>query len=601
MTDNVDGAGVPAGWYPDPADSASERRWDGANWTDDVRPVEAAAESEAESRVEPEVEPGVDPAVSDSPSRPRISGWGSLDDSTFAGDGDEGMPSWMNLPGITLPPDLSSLSAAGDASDFPSRPSFDDSSIDTLSTAPPVFGKPVFQDEPTRAPEQETAFDSPPRQSPVPFTAGPALDQPVFTDPETQPDPAVLPEPEHEPAVPPEPEPEPERKPEPEPAHGPKLEPEVAPVTDPETEPAPEAAALPREFTSRRARRAAVPVEIADDEQAAAAEAAAAATSVPSAPYAPPPAGVQYIAPLPPGVANVEPTPDAVPASRLGSQIAPRWAGSDTSTATEAAAAAAPSAGAGASATSARTAPAEPPHFDPLPRTVVPLGLPLPTRSSTLGVWLIALLPLMQFGIIYYLFEVLSMPVEPGLKWGIVAAPGILSVIFAALDRRRLLADGFERVPALIWGLIPPLYLLIRCFKVGPRSISALLLWVLFQVAAVIGVYILLPSVLAQTLGNATSPLPIPSGTADPVLPSLTAAERSTQLTVKGMQAKILTDNHDVFQVRSVKCPALKSKATGSTIVCAATLVGGSKLMLTERVDNSARYVAFVQVASKPA
>ena len=31
---------VPAGWYPDPASSASARWWDGSAWTDHTTPLE---------------------------------------------------------------------------------------------------------------------------------------------------------------------------------------------------------------------------------------------------------------------------------------------------------------------------------------------------------------------------------------------------------------------------------------------------------------------------------------------------------------------------------------------------------------------------------
>lgn len=43
-----------AGWYHDPADAGAWRWWDGASWTDHVRPMAAAAAVAAESQPDPE-------------------------------------------------------------------------------------------------------------------------------------------------------------------------------------------------------------------------------------------------------------------------------------------------------------------------------------------------------------------------------------------------------------------------------------------------------------------------------------------------------------------------------------------------------------------
>ncbi len=42
---------VPAGWYPDPADPAGKRWWDGARWTNDVQAAPSAPQAPAASPV----------------------------------------------------------------------------------------------------------------------------------------------------------------------------------------------------------------------------------------------------------------------------------------------------------------------------------------------------------------------------------------------------------------------------------------------------------------------------------------------------------------------------------------------------------------------
>jgi hypothetical protein len=128
------------------------------------------------------------------------------------------------------------------------------------------------------------------------------------------------------------------------------------------------------------------------------------------------------------------------------------------------------------------------------------LGVTVASGTSTLGVWMIALLPLFQFAIVYAIFGVLETSLMPGIQWAILFAPAILGVVFAAADRKTLVDKGHGDVPTIIAGFIPPLYLILRIVKVGGTSVFALVLWIIFQLAAVAGVYFLMPTVLASVI-----------------------------------------------------------------------------------------------------
>jgi hypothetical protein len=124
---------------------------------------------------------------------------------------------------------------------------------------------------------------------------------------------------------------------------------------------------------------------------------------------------------------------------------------------------------------------------------------------NTLGVWLIAVLPALHFAVLYVVFQTLAQPFIPGTQWGLLAAPAIFSLLFAMLDRRSLLARGQESIPGTIWAIIPPLYLIVRCTKVGARSAVTLIVWILLQAAAVVGAFVLLSGVVASAVSAASS------------------------------------------------------------------------------------------------
>jgi hypothetical protein len=124
------------------------------------------------------------------------------------------------------------------------------------------------------------------------------------------------------------------------------------------------------------------------------------------------------------------------------------------------------------------------------------LGMTVASGTSTVGVWLIGLLPLIQFAIVYLVFGLLAEQVVPGIQWAVILAPAILSLIFASADRRALVNKGHADLPSNVFAFIPPLYLLVRCFRIGMGSLIPLIAWVVLQAAAAVGVVILLPTVL---------------------------------------------------------------------------------------------------------
>jgi hypothetical protein len=118
----------------------------------------------------------------------------------------------------------------------------------------------------------------------------------------------------------------------------------------------------------------------------------------------------------------------------------------------------------------------------------------------TLWVWLITLLPLIQFGVVYLVFGTLGTQFQPGVQWGILAAPAAFSLLFAIGDQRWLVNAGVDRAPSPLLAIVPPIYLLARAIDVGRSSALLLVLWIALQGAAVAGVYFVLPNLLALAI-----------------------------------------------------------------------------------------------------
>jgi hypothetical protein len=113
----------------------------------------------------------------------------------------------------------------------------------------------------------------------------------------------------------------------------------------------------------------------------------------------------------------------------------------------------------------------------------------------TLAAWLIGLLPLFQFVLIYLAFGVLGYTLFSGMQWGILLAPAAFSLLFANSDRTKLTALGFAS-PSIPFAVIPPLYLIVRGIRTGRSSLGPLVLWIVFQAAAIAGFVYLLPALL---------------------------------------------------------------------------------------------------------
>jgi hypothetical protein len=198
----------------------------------------------------------------------------------------------------------------------------------------------------------------------------------------------------------------------------------------------------------------------------------------PAAPYAPPPSGAQYDVPPPPGMAHVPTSAPVLPPSAFVAPQLPVIAWPQL-----------PAVGSISSASA-------PTEFGSLPHTVPDRSFEPTIGSATVSSWLIAALPLLQFAVIYVVFGVLGVTLAPGMQWGILAAPAAFSLLFANADRKKLTELGFS-APNIVLGLVPPLYLIVRCVATGRSSILPLVAWVVLQAAAAAGVYYLLPSVLA--------------------------------------------------------------------------------------------------------
>jgi hypothetical protein len=435
---------IPPGWYPDPADPARLRRWDGQNWTADIVLAQASApvppppqqfaapaasaplfsspapatpyEPAVQEPVVPEEPPRQAPpreepaAAASAPATPASQApaptFGNPDRIPTAGETD--LPDWANLPGLTLPPDLSSLSGSSDN---------------------PVLRQPQFDDPPPGPTEPliKPVFDAPP--PPISTAPNPTL-------------------------------------------------PAAARETDVEPEPAQEQPAPP---ASPAQPQPPAPPQTAH---------APAVPSGPAEPYAPPPSGALYSAPPPPGVDYTPPPPGvALPASSLPPAVQHTLPGASRLI---------PSRALDHGSVSGSLATPNP-SAQARPQRAITAGKRTVVRSGTLGVWMIAVLPVLQLAVVYAVFVSLKTPVIPGIQWGILLLPALFSLLFAAADRRRLLDRGHPQAPNATLGIFAPVYLVARCIVIGPRSIVPLAVWVVLQAAAVAGAIYLLPTGLATS------------------------------------------------------------------------------------------------------
>jgi hypothetical protein len=403
-----DGSSVPPGWYPDPADGTRLRRWDGQGWTADVvlpQPVAPVAPTFAEPTFAPPAPAAPPTAAAPPPATPTPPAYVPPFQQTPDPEqpqptqsepdvepSEPEVPDWANVPGLTLPPDLSSLSGGLSSESALKQPKFEDP---VRPPEPSVLRPPVFEEPPA-----------------------PKIEQPAVTP--------------------------------------------VQPVTPVDPGPA-------------------VPAQ-------------------PATPYAPPPSGSQYSAPPPPGVAYTPPPSGvALPASALPKPPQPRLPGESRLIPSRLVEQNAGQQFATAAVAQVRPSIAAAPLAPPVVPRQVAVAASDPS-ANTLSVWIIAILPLLQFTVVYVVFGVLAQPMIPGIQWGILILPGLFSLLFAAADRRRLIALGHDQAPNAALGILAPVYLIARVVVLGPRSAAPLIVWAVLQAAAVAGAIVLLPTVVAAVV-----------------------------------------------------------------------------------------------------
>lgn len=438
-----DGAGgVPAGWYPDPADESRLRRWDGANWTADVI-------------LAPEQAPAF-PSAPASPASSPMAG--------FAAPNVNRPPA---PPQYAEPPAPSGSFSAPPPSDFSQRPqSAPAPGAQSAPPPPPPSGPP--------GPASPLA-SSPPPDPYAPAGGQPQSPTPNFSSPPPGPPPGAQagpqgPQSAQSPPSPPAPDPD---LPEWATLPGLTLPPDLSGIPGLEQDPVLKAPKF------EDVKRLEIKPEWDGTAQPSAPQAPAPYTHpTPAKDYAPPPAGAQYDVPPPPGATPAPAAGPVLPPSALPDTRIP----------------------VGRRSTSQLELP-------PAPTTAAPPRVPptAPQREAragglTIWAWLIALLPLIQFGVLFLVFAQLGSEFQPGMQWGILAAPAAFSLLFAIGDQRSLVRSGVERAPSPLLALVPPIYLLARAIDAGRSSALLLVAWLVFQAAAVGGVYYLLPTLLAEAI-----------------------------------------------------------------------------------------------------
>ena len=482
MSFEDDTSDTPSGWYTDPADPTRLRRWDGTQWTQDVVP---------------------DP-----------------DHATAAPAGPEFTPSQASEPAPPVPtPPAPEPPAQEPPAPEPPAP---EPSPEPAPVAAPIYipaptAAPIYIPAPTSAASPQSAppvspipTGQPPLGQPVPPSPLPTSSPPLSTSPTTPGPPSPT-----APSEPTVPRPSPPVNQHPNPPSGPVSLPEWANLpgltlppdltailgadhdsvlrtpTFAETEqrelptlPGFEPPYIPQRPDVQHvgAHSSEAPTDPGPPTEPPAPPSAPTPPAPPATPYAPPPVGAQYDVPPPPGMAHVPGSGHALPPSAF---VAPQPVTPGM--------AALPPVGSVPPAAVVPDAVEQAPVFRDVPALPAAQSA---DSSATVAMWLIAVLPLLQFAVIYLLFKPLGFELAPGMQWGILAVPAAFSLLFANADRRRLTDRGLPS-PNLAFALLPPLYLAMRCVITGRSAVLPLVAWIVLQVAAAAGVYFLLPTVLA--------------------------------------------------------------------------------------------------------
>ena len=218
-------------------------------------------------------------------------------------------------------------------------------------------------------------------------------------------------------------------------------------------------------------------------------------------------------------------------------------------------------------------------------------------RSTTWAVWAFALVPALLAAGAWLALSRLHLAAAVPLQIGLIAASVILSLVFAATDRRMLRRREFDRTAPTALAIIPPLYLLVRAIRVGAAGIAPLLVWLLIQAASVVFLLLQAPAVVAFLPVGATHAISPPAVASGP----LSAAARATELTPTGMAAALTAQTlAKNLHFDSISCPTLASTVDGTSATCVGTLAS-VKLNLNVVVDSSLPNSAFALVSEAPA
>ncbi len=118
--------------------------------------------------------------------------------------------------------------------------------------------------------------------------------------------------------------------------------------------------------------------------------------------------------------------------------------------------------------------------------------------SSTVAVWLFAVLPILHVALIWYVYEQLQPAHLTLLRWPLIAGPIVIYLVLAAIDRGSLKRRGYERSAFFLFAIVPPLYLIIRAARVGAAGAAPLIIWLVLQAAAVGALIVVFPIVFEQ-------------------------------------------------------------------------------------------------------
>ncbi len=208
---------------------------------------------------------------------------------------------------------------------------------------------------------------------------------------------------------------------------------------------------------------------------------------------------------------------------------------------------------------------------DPVsPSTERPIPIVVPNISvHTAPVWILALLPLLQLVASLLVVSAFGMGGNLPLVLAIWAAPYLLTVLLATLDRTTLRRAGFPRPASWAWALLgAPVYLVVRAVRTAREQgngFAPLLVWaalVLLQVGSIVAV----PGILISAL------------------PSVFSAEAEQSVTADALITGARLE---------VDCPDTPPVLVGQEFTCAATSTTGSDYDVLVSLQRSNGWISW--------